>query len=287
MRAALSWSRFMVMTKVYTMRATTDKKQMFLLILYKSHGTHNANSVDNRGFAMTTPIRIVDMNAAPSMVRARRPSLQREARRAFLAAFRSRETDRLGRDFGFPVAVLDVVDDPVKHAAALSRRWHACWAAQEDWFQPFDNGLADMASASYEQLPFDPRWIGGRALPQGMAFEAGCLVLPLPDDVPRVDLSRSFAQAMIDRRFDTVAHHPARVRQRYAAGRRLIAPPRYTGEFAQACQGKVELVTDLYAFRARDILSVAKAAAASLRILALCSVLGEAALEAARERIDA
>ncbi len=232
----------------------------------------NAPTTTLRPFART---RGVMPPAAPPV----RPV--RAARVARLAAFRSPETYRLGREIGIPVAVLRVVDDPADHVRILSETWHACWRASDDgWFMPFDYGYAWPASARFEQVPLDARWMGTAALPASMAFADGCVDVELAPGVGRSDLAQAFGQAMAPHRFDEVAQQPARVRKRFAGGRRLEVASRYAAPPAAGCDGRVRLVDDLYHFRPRALPLVVGALEASSRILSMCSALAVAAAPA-------
>ena len=207
----------------------------------------------------------------------------RVTRVARLAAFRSPETERIGREIGIPLAVLRIVDDPVHHARAMSETWHACWRASDDgWFMPFDYGYAWPDSTRFEQLRLDPRWMGTAALPPMMTFADGCVDLALPPGVGRADLAQAFGQAMAPHRFEEVAQQPSRVRKRFASGRRLEVASRYAASPADGCDGRVRLVEDLYHFRPRALPLVVAALQASSRILSMCSALAQAAETAER-----
>ena len=216
--------------------------------------------------------------AAPTQSSPVRPL--REPRLARLAAFRSPETDRLGRTIGFPVAVIAIVDDVERHAAMLSETWHACWRASDrGWFMPFDYDLASALSARFEPISFDGRWMGATAMPDAMTLgEDGSVAIELASGVSRSDLAQAFGQAMADRRFDAVAHRPSQVRKRFATGRKLEVPSRYAAPPAAGCDGRVTLVDDLYHFRPRALPTVIAALEASSRILSMCSALAAAAV---------
>ena len=119
--------------------------------------------------------------------------------------------------------------------------------------------------------------MGRVALPANMVLSEGCLDVELPGGVSRSDLAQAFGQAMFDRRFDEVAQQPARVRQRFTSGRRLEVPCRYTAPPAAGCDGRVQIVDDLYAFRPRALPAIVGALEATLRILSMCSALATAA----------
>lgn len=202
----------------------------------------------------------------------------RAVRTATLAAFRSRETDRLGRAMGFPVVVLRVVGDTAREVARLSETWHACWRASDaGWFMPFEYDYASAASARFEQVSLDARWMGSTRLPASMTIADGCVTLPLPPGVSRSDLAQAFGQAMAPWRFDEVARRPARVRQRFAAARAPEVASRYAAPPEAGCAGRVRLVEDLYHFRPRALPRVIGALEASARILSMCSALAVAA----------
>ncbi len=209
------------------------------------------------------------------------PLARPAGRFARLAAFRSAETDRLGRAIGFPIAVLRIVDDPAREAVMLSETWHACWRPSENgWFMPFDYDDASSRTTRFAQVPLDERWMGRTALPAAANFEFGCLVVELPSGVSRSDVAQAFGQAMADQRFDCVAQRPSKVRHRFASGRPLQVPARYAASPAAGCDGRVKLVRDLYLFHPRSLPSVVDAIESSVRILVMCSALAEAAATA-------
>ncbi len=227
--------------------------------------------------SIAPPIRSIGLSPpSPGSGRARG---RRRPTTAVVAAFTSPDTDRIGREVGFPVAVLAVVDDPAAHADALSRTWHGCWSASsgEDWFLPFDFHHSTARSTRFRHVPLDARWMGRATLPAGMRLSSGCLEVDLVPGVDRSDVRQAFGQAMADARFDRVAERPARVRHRFATGRRLVVPCRYAASPNEGCDGRVSLVEDLYLFRPRSLPSVAGALGASVRILSMCSALATAA----------
>ena len=207
------------------------------------------------------------------------PSRRRGGTTAMLAAFVSAETNRLGRELGFDVAVIDVIDEPADHARTLSRTWHGCWRPtdSEGWYLPFDFGDATASTARFDHLAFDERWLGAVALPPGMRLACGCIEVDLAPGVHRSDLRQAFVQAMADRKFDWVAMQPARVRQRFASGRRLTVSCRYAAPPVAGCNGAVSLVENIYAFRPRSFPNVVSALESSVRILSMCSALAGAA----------
>ena len=149
---------------------------------------------------------------------------------------------------------------------------------------PFDFDHATAGSARFSHMPFDGRWMGGAALPAGMRILGGCLDVDLAAGVARSDVAQSFGQAMADRRFDRVAQRPDRVRRRFASGRRLEVPCRYSAPPSPGCDGRVRIVDDVFEFRPRLLRSVVASLEASVRILSMCSALADAAaLGPARE----
>ena len=189
-----------------------------------------------------------------------------------VAAFASPETERLGRRLGFPVAVVAATGDPTGHMRLLTESWHAAWTTCQGWFQPFDCGVPDPGDVAYERRPFDPRWMGGARLPDGLSLRDGCLAVDLPHGAPAADFATLFGLAMADRQFDRVARTPSRVRQRFGTGRLLEVAPRY----ALSPRGGLEpmtLVQDLYAFHPRHLPLVARAAAMAANGLAVRSLL--------------
>ena len=142
---------------------------------------------------------------------------------------------------------------------------------------PFDFHHSTARTTRFRQVLLDARWMGRATIPTGMRLSGGRVEVDLAPGVRRSDVRQAFGQAMADARFDRVAERPARVRHRFATGRRLVVPCRYAASPNEGCDGRVSLVEDLYQFRPRSMPSVVGALEASVRILSMCSALAEAA----------
>ena len=171
-----------------------------------------------------------------------------------VAAFRCGETDRLGRELGFPVAVAAAVDDPAAHARRMSERWHGALRPRRDWYLPFDSWEVRPREVAYKQFGFDPRWMGGRFLPKGTFLDDGCVSVDLPRCANRRTFALALEAMMGDMRFDRVAARPSHVRYRSRTGRTLEVGARYGT--SPTSWDRPELVDDLYAFRPRDLVGL-------------------------------
>lgn len=182
-----------------------------------------------------------------------------------VAAFVCRETERLGREVGFPVAVLAVTTDPGRHAARLSATLYGGCKPREyqDWPLCFDEGYAPPTDLAYRQLDLDPRWLGKAALPGNVALEAGRLAVTLPEGASMADLAVALRAGLTQFAFDRVTRRPDRVRHRYWSRRTVVVAPRY----ALVAPGDIERVVvadDLYAFHPSDLATVADILSRSL-----------------------
>ncbi len=199
------------------------------------------------------------------------PASMPTRRVALVAAFVCRKTESIGREVGFPVAVIAATADPARHAARLTATWHAAWTPRDaDWFMPFDEGLTIPSDVAYAQLPFDARWLGGAPLPSGVVLEDGCMRVGLPGSLAIADLSAILCCAMADLAFDRVARRPDRVRHRHITHRRTLVAPRYA-LMVPGDVTRVRLVEDLFSFRPRDLHAVAAQVAKAVSVLALTS----------------
>ncbi len=189
-------------------------------------------------------------------------------RLARVAAFTCRETERIGRELGLPLAVIAATSDPERHAARLSATRHAGWSPRtyDDWCLPFDDGFATPQDLTYAQLPFDRRWLGPRALPRGVNLDAGSLVVELPRGASAADLSAVLRAGLADASYDRVARRPDRVRRMYAARRPVVVAPRYSLLVPDDIM-RVEAVTDLFSFRPCDLANLATTVSLSLDAL--------------------
>ena len=181
---------------------------------------------------------------------------------ARVAAFVCPEVERIGREVGFPLAVIAATSDPDRHAAHLTATWHAGWSprTREDWVMPFDFGMLLSEDVHYRQVPFDRRWLGRFSLPDGVTLASGCLVVELPPGASAADLSAILRTGLADSAYDRVARRPDRVRQRYSTSRPAVVTPRY----ALVTPGDVDrlvAVDDLFAFRPADLAALAQAVA--------------------------
>ncbi len=194
---------------------------------------------------------------------------------ATVAAFVCPETERLGREAGFPVAVLAATADPELHAAWLSSTRYAAWSPRsyDSWPLPFDDGLATPRDLAYRQLRFDRRWLGATGLPHDVSLDRGGLTVALPEGTALCDLASVLRAGLADLAFDRVARRPDRVRHRYATGRPVVVAPRYS----LLTPGDVERVTvaeDLFHFGPGDLADVARALALSVGSLAVVAAAG-------------
>lgn len=66
-----------------------------------------------------------------------------DRRTAHVFAFVCRKVERIGREVGFPLAVIAATSDPERHATRLSVTRHAGWSPRTpaEWFMLFDDGL--------------------------------------------------------------------------------------------------------------------------------------------------
>ncbi len=180
------------------------------------------------------------------------------------------EVARIGREVGFPIAVIAATFDPERYAARLSATRHAGWSprTQADWCMPFDDGLALPADLAYRQLRFDRRWLGQSPLPVGVTLASGSLVVDLPPGKCAADLSGVLHAGLADAAYDRVARRPDRVRHRFARNGPAVVLPRYS----LVTPGDIERVVavdDLFAFRPADLANLAAAVACALDALAM------------------
>lgn len=183
-----------------------------------------------------------------------------------VAAWTSPGLIGLGRRLGFPVAIMAATTDPDRRLAAMVRDQHACWTMEEDWAfvgvgRPPET---DPLAPSFHPIQFDPRWLGGRRPPPGIAVEGGSLIVTLPTGVGAGQLSRALHRRLAFRRFDVVAARPGQILRRRATGRPHAVVPRYSctrhGSGAATAFLRVD---DLYAFHPTDLPVVVAAVGAA------------------------
>lgn len=181
-----------------------------------------------------------------------------------VAAFVSSGLRSLGERVGFPVAVIAATTDPSDHLGRLVAEEHACWSLEEDWcFFGVGGEEIDPFKPDFERLAFDPRWLGGRRPPGGVAVEGGSLLVTSPGGIDRARFSAELKVELAPRRLDVVAARPGRVLSRRASGLPVHVPPRYSklpGSGSGATSFRLE--DDVYAFRPRDFPAIVSAAAA-------------------------
>lgn len=171
-----------------------------------------------------------------------------------VAAFVSPALNELGRRLGFPLAVVVTTKDPEAHLAQLVERQHASWCLGEDWiFEGVGGREIDPLQPAFEQLKFDPRWMGRRRLPSGVAIESGSLLITLPDSSTHARFAAELRSLLERRRFDVYGARPGAVLQRRATGRPLVVAPRYSCVWhGNPGSTAFEKVRDLYAFRPKN-----------------------------------
>ena len=177
---------------------------------------------------------------------------------AWVAAWVCPETERIGRSVGFPVAVVAATGDPSRHAARLATTEYAAWSPREwrGWVLPFDGGEAYGPDLAYRQIEFQPRWLGGAPLPDGVEIEDGRLKAHLPTGVEPSDLAALLRAGLGRMSFEHVVRRPDQVRYRYHTGREVVVPPRYALVRPRDIDHVVP-AEDLYRFRPRDLSRVA------------------------------
>ena len=205
------------------------------------------------------------------------PDGPRRARAAHVAAFVCPEIARVGREVGFPVAVIAATTDPDRYAARLSATRHAGWSPRDydDWCMPFDDGLTLPADLAYVQLRFDARWLGPRLLPDGVTLDAGSLVVDLPPGSCAADLSAVLRAGLVDSAYDRVARRPDKVRHRHATRRPVVVAPRYS-LLRPGNIERVVAVDDLFAFRPAGLADLARAVALAVDALVMGSAMAAA-----------
>ena len=216
--------------------------------------------------------------SAPDPTRPRPPRGQ-----ASIAAFVCRETEGLGREVGFPLAIISATAHVGRHAARLSATLYAGCMPREyrDWPLCFDEGYAPPSDLAYRQLDLDPRWLGPAALPRDVVLEAGSLGVTLPEGASVADLSAALRTNLANLSFDRVVRRPDRVRHRYRTHRPVVVAPRY----ALVAPGDIERVTvadDLFKFHPCDLAKVAGALSRSLGVLGSAMTQPHARAEGAR-----
>lgn len=196
-----------------------------------------------------------------------------------VTAFTSSGLRALGKRVGLPLAVVAAVRDPSDHLARLVAEEHACWSLEEDWcFGGLGGREIDPLRPDFEPVPFDPRWLGGRRLPDGMAIDRGSLLVTAPGAIDGDAFSDGLKRGLAARRLGTVAALPGRVLGRRASGRPVHVPPRYS-RTPGAGWGATAFVLadDVYAFRPRHLpVLVSAATAARERLLAAAWLSGNA-----------
>ncbi|WP_237478661.1 hypothetical protein [Lichenibacterium dinghuense] len=178
-----------------------------------------------------------------------------------VAAFDSPGLHALGARLGSSLAVIAAIPDPQAHLACLVREEHACWTLEEDWcFGGVGGQEVDPLAPQFRQIRLDPRWMGDRRLPAGVAIEAGSFLVALPHADSRSRFADELKSRLARRRFEVAGARPGRVLRRRMTGRPLVAAPRYSrppsaGEGATAFR----IVDDLYEFRPKDLPALAAA----------------------------
>lgn len=217
-------------------------------------------------------------------VDAARPAPHR-GRIASVAAFVCDETERLGREVGFPVAVVAATADPARHAAWLAATLYgACTPREgEGHAFPFGEGEVPPRDLRYRQLRFDPRWMGSARLPSGTSIDDGCLRVDLPRGTCVADLAAILRPGLAELSFDHVARRPDRVRHRHATRRPVSVGPRYAlarpGDV-----GRVVACEDLFRFGPGDLATLASVVALGVDTLSLVAAAGRpSAWRTARE----
>ena len=181
-----------------------------------------------------------------------------------IAAFSSPDLVGLGRRLGFPLAVIAATTDPDAHLSRLIRRQHACWCLGEDRAFSFGGAEIDPFDPSYEQLRFDPRWMGRRRLPNGVAIESGSLLVALPHPRARTLFETELKSLLTPRRFDVFGARPGWVLRRRAMGQPSAVVPRYSCDWRTGSGGTAfTVVHDLYAFRPKQLPALAAAVVAA------------------------
>ena len=187
---------------------------------------------------------------------------RRRASPVRIAAFTSSGLRALGERIGFPVAVIAGIPDPSDHLGRLVAEEHACWSLEEDWCFPGTGGEEiDPFVPDFEHLAFDPRWLGGRRPPAGMAVEGGSLLVTMPGGVDGERFSAGLKVGLAPWRLDAVAARPGHVLRRRASGRPVHVPPRYS-RVPGSGRGSTSFVLadDVYAFRPRQLPAIVSAA---------------------------
>lgn len=171
-----------------------------------------------------------------------------------VAVFRSGETMRLSRQLGFDVAVIAVTDRPDAYAARLSRDRYGVVRIHEGGAAPWDDRNAAPIAVMYERFDIDPRWMGGVAPPSGLSVVEGNVRVELAAGARPSEFAATFAAAMQDRAFESVARRPGQVAFRHRTGRPLDVTARYAGDLSRVSRPHV--VDDLYAFSPRGMRSL-------------------------------
>ena len=205
---------------------------------------------------------------------------------ATVAAFVCAGTVRLGREVGFPIAVVAASSDPARHAEHLGATFHAAWRPNEGPTPIAFAAASDPSEFAYHQLAFDPDWLGGLTLPSGVRLRDGALVVDLPSGASPDDLSSLLRIGLDDLSYERVARLPDRVRHRFETGRPMVAVPRY----ALAEAGDVSRllpVDDLFLFRPHDLPRFVSAVALAVASLAFVVGSKPAGVGSMGTRVDA
>lgn len=199
-----------------------------------------------------------------------RPSGNPSGGVAYVAAFLCAGTERIGREVGFPLAVIAATADPDRHAKRLSVTRHAAWTPREGGADAIalDDASGLASEFAYRQLAFDRRWLGPATLPAGVGLDRGALTVELPSGASVEDLSALLCSGLSDHAFESVARQPDRVRHRFATRRPVVVAPRYA---SLVRDGTAELfpVDNLFRFRPRDLAELASALALAIASLGL------------------
>ena len=189
---------------------------------------------------------------------------------AYVAAFVCAGTERIGREVGFPLAVIAATEDPARHATRLSMTRHAAWTPRGGGAAPIvlDDERGVVSEFAYRHLPFDHRWLGKAPLPAGVGLVRGALIVELPFGTSADDVSVLLCSALSERTFESVARQPDRVRHRFATKRALVVAPRYASPTCDGHEGLIP-VDDLFWFRPRDLAELATALALTAASLGL------------------
>lgn len=204
---------------------------------------------------------------------------------ATVAAFVCAGTLRLGREVGFPVAVVAATVDPTRHAEHLGATFHAGWRPSEESTSIAFAAASDPSEFTYHQLPFERDWLDGLTLPRGVRLRDGALVVDLPSGASPDDLSSLLRIDLDDLSYERVARLPDEVRHRIETGRPVLAAPRYALAGAGDV-GRLVPVDDLFRFRPCDLPRVVSAVALAVASLRLVVGSGLAGVDSSATRAD-